>query len=148
MSAERITKETIPNWELHHRIFCEKNYYKCGSVKKISEQFHTFFEIDRDRHKSVIQDWVSKFETYGTAVNLNKKSSDRFSHCGRPRTRTQQIVEVVQESVERSPKRSLRRRSKIFEFQHVNWQKSDCSGLGFEQISISYTDKTKANSGR
>ena len=94
MSAERITKETIPNWELHHCIFCVKNSNKCGSVKKISEQFHTFFEIDRELHKSVIQDWVSKFETYGTAVNLNKKSSDRFSHSGRTRTRAQQIVLV------------------------------------------------------
>ena len=146
MSAERITKETIPNWEFHHRIFCIKNYYKCGSVKKISKQFHTFFEIDRELHKSVIPDWVSKFETYGTAVNLNKKSYSRFSHSGRPRTRAQQIVEMVQESVERDPKRSFWRRSKIFEFEHVNWQKSDCSR--FEQISISYTDKTKANSGR
>ena len=44
-------------------------------------------------------------------VNLNKKSYDCFSHSGRPRTRTQQIVEMAQESVERSPKRSLRRRS-------------------------------------
>ena len=121
MSAERITKETILNWELHHRIFCVKNYYKCGSVKKISEQFHTFLEIGREFHKSVIQEWVSKFETYGTAVNLNKKSSDCFSHSRRPRTRTQQIVEMVQESVERSPKRSLRRCSKIFEFEHVYW---------------------------
>ena len=111
ISVERITRETIPNWELHYRIFRVKNYYKCGSVKKISEHFHTFFEIDRELHKSVTQDWVSKFETYGTAVNLNKKSSDRFSHFGRPRTCTKQIVVVVQESVERSPKRSLRRRS-------------------------------------
>ena len=122
-----------------------ENYYKCGSVWKISEQFRTFFEINKELHKSVIQDWVSKFETYETAVNLNKKFSDRFSHSGRPRARTQQIEETVQESVERSPKRLLRRRSKIFEFEHVNWQKIDCSG--FEQISISYTDKTKANSG-
>ena len=73
MSAERITKETIPSWELHHRILCMKNYYKYGSVRKISEKFHIFFEIDRELHKSVIQDCVSKFETYGTAVNLNKK---------------------------------------------------------------------------
>ena len=137
MLAEKITKKTIPNLELHHRI-CVKNYYKCES--------DTFFEIDRKVHKSVIQDWVSKFETYGTAVNLNKKSSDRFRYSGRPRTPAQQIVEMVQKSVERSPKRLLRRRSKIFELEHVNWQKSDCSG--FEQISISYTDKTKANSGR
>ena len=111
MSAERITKETILNWELYHRIFRVKSYNKCGSVKKISEQFHTFFEIDRELHKSVIQDWVSKFETYGTAVNINKKSSDRFSHYGQPRTLTKQIVEMVQEFVERNPKRSLRRHS-------------------------------------
>ena len=88
MSTERIIKETMLNQELHNRIFCVKNYYKCGSVKKISEQFHTFFEIDRELHKQVIQDWVSKFETYGTAVNLNKKSSDSFSHSGRSRTRS------------------------------------------------------------
>ena len=92
MLAERINKKMIPNWELHHRIFRVKNYNKCGSVKKISEQFHTFFEIGRELHKSIIEDWVSKFETYGTAINLNKKSSDRFSHSGRPRTRTKQIV--------------------------------------------------------
>ena len=102
MLAAGVSKETMPNRELHHRIFCVKNYYKCGLVKKISEQFHTFFEIGRELDKSVIQDWVSKFETYGTAVNLNKKSPDRSSHSRRPRTRTQQIVEMVQESVERS----------------------------------------------
>ena len=123
MSAERITKEMIPNWELHHHIFCVKNYYKCGSVKKISEQFHTFFEVDRELHKSVIQDWVSKFETYRTAVNLNKKSSDRFSHYGRPRTSTEQIVEMVQESVERSPKRSLRCRGQSLNLSMLTGRK-------------------------
>ena len=111
MSAEMIAKKTISNLELHHRIFRVKNYYKCGSVKKISVQFHTFFEIDRELLKSVTQDWVSKFETYVTAVNRNNKSSHRFSHSGRPRTCTKQIVVMVQESVERSPKRSLRLRS-------------------------------------
>ena len=111
MSVERITKKTLLNWELHHRIFCVKNWYKCGSVKRISEHFHIFFEINRELHKSVIQDWVSKCQTYGTAVNLNKKSTDRFSLSGRPRTRTQQIVVMLQECVERSLKRSLRRRS-------------------------------------
>ena len=100
-----------------------KNYYKCGSVKKISEQFHTFFGVDRELHKSVIQDWASNFETYWTVVNLNKKSSDRFSHSGRPSTRTQQIVEMVQESVERSPKRSLRRRSQSLNLSMLTCRK-------------------------
>ena len=100
MSAERIPKLTIPNWELQHSIFYVKNYYKC--VKKILEQCRTFFEIDRELYKSVIQDWVSKFETYGTFVNLKKKSSNRSSYSGRPRTRTGEmdlyVVEMVQES--------------------------------------------------
>ena len=82
------------------------------------EDFRAISYIFRNRelHKSVIQDWFSKFGTYGTAVNHNKKSSDRFSHSGRPRTRTQQIVDMIQESVERSPKRSLRRRSQSLNF--------------------------------
>ena len=87
------------------------------------EQFHTFFEVDRELHKSVIQDWVSKFETYWTAANLNKKFSDRFSHSGRLRTGTQQIVEMVQESVERSPKRSLRRRSQSLNLSMLTGRK-------------------------
>ena len=123
MSAERITKETIPNWELHHGILCVKNYHKCDPVKKISEQFHTFFEVDRELHKSVIQDWVGKFKTCRTVVNLNKKSSDRFSHSGRPRTRTQQIAEMVQESVDRRPKRSLRRRSQSLDLSMLTGRK-------------------------
>ena len=141
MSAERTTKETIPNWELHHWIFCVKTYCKCGSVKKILEQFHTFFEIDRELHKSVIQDWVSKFETYGTAVNLNKKSSDRFSHSGRPRTRTQQIVEMVQESVERNPKRSLRRRSQSLNLSMPTGRKVIVADLNKYQYRIQTKQK-------
>ena len=100
-----------------------RNYCKCGSVKKISEQFHTSFEVDRELHKSVIQDWVSKFETYWIAVNLSKKSSNRFSHSGRSRTCAHQIVEMVQESVERSPNRSLRRRSQSLNLSMLTGRK-------------------------
>ena len=70
MSAERTTKETIPNWELHHRIFCVKNYYKCGSVKKISEQFHAFFDIDRELHKSVIKTESVSLRRMGLRLTL------------------------------------------------------------------------------
>lgn len=111
MSAETTPKKKKPNWEVQHRIFCVKNYYKCGSYKKISEQFHTIFEMDRAPPKSVIQDWVNKFEKFGSVLNLNTKTPDRSSHSGRPRTRTQEVIDKVRESVEQSPKRSLRRRS-------------------------------------
>ena len=47
---------------------------------------------------------INKFGKFGTVLNLNRKSPDRFSHSGRPRTRKVEIVDVVGESVEQSPK--------------------------------------------
>ena len=58
-------------------------------IFSVFPSFVNYYLVDRELQKSVIQDFVSKFETYRTTVNLNKKSSDRFSHSGRPRTRTQ-----------------------------------------------------------
>ena len=40
-------KTAMPNWELRHRIFCVKWYFKCGSFKKIKEQFGAFFGLDK-----------------------------------------------------------------------------------------------------
>ena len=81
-----------------------------------------------------------------TGLNHMLKSSVRFGSAkkvvGSVRVRQKFLVR----SFPSYNKGSLRCCSKIFEFEHVNWQKSDCSG--FEQISISYTDKTKTNSGR
>ena len=111
MAAAATPKRTKPNWELQHRVFCVKHYYKCGSFKSIGEQFQTFFEMDKSPGKSVIQDWVNKFEKFGTVLNLNSKCDERPTHSGRPRIRTEQVVDMVRESVEQSPKRSVRRRS-------------------------------------
>ena len=108
MLAQRITKETILNWELHHRIFCVKNYYKCGSVMKISDQFHIFFEIDREPHKSIIQDWVSKFKTHVTQLSLIRNPLTVPAILEEPGLVHSKLQRW---SVERSPKRSLWRRS-------------------------------------
>lgn len=103
-------KTAMPNWELQHRIFCVKWYFKCGSFKKIKEQFRAFFGLDKAPEKPIIQRWVKKFETLGTVGNINSKSVNRTSHSGRPKCRTQEVIDKVRESVEQSPKRSLRKR--------------------------------------
>ena len=94
-------KTAMPNW-----------YLKCGSFKKIKEQFGAFFGLDKAPEKPIIQRWVKKF---GTVGNLNSKSVNRTSHSGRPKSRTQDVIDIVRESVEQSPKRSLRKRCKYLD---------------------------------
>ncbi|KAI6651102.1 hypothetical protein LOD99_5453 [Oopsacas minuta] len=59
----------------------------------------------------MIYRWVEKFRKYGTVQNLNSKCDDRLTHSGRRKKRTAKVIEMVRNSVEFSPKRSIRRRS-------------------------------------
>lgn len=69
------------------------------------------FECEKAPSKSRIQNWVDHFEKYGIVENLNAASDTRRSHSGRPRKRKAEMIERVRESVLRSPKRSVRKRS-------------------------------------
>lgn len=51
---------------------------------------------------------MRKYETVG---NLNAASEPRPSHSGGSRKRTTELVDVVRESIQQSPKRSARKRS-------------------------------------
>ena len=106
-------KTAMPNWELQHRIFCVKWYFKCGSFKKIKEQFRAFFGLDKAPEKPIIQRWVKKFETLGTVGNINSKSVNRTSHSGRPKCRTQEVIDKVRDhsSLRSTDHRSPLRRS-------------------------------------
>ena len=66
------------------------------------------FERQNAPSKSRIQDWVKSFETFGTEENLNSANEGRLSHPGRSRKRTNELIESVRESVQQSPKRSVR----------------------------------------
>ena len=69
------------------------------------------FECEKAPSKSRIQNWVDQFEKYGTVENLNAANENRPSHSGRPKKRTAELVESVRESLQESPKRSVRKRS-------------------------------------
>ncbi|CAM1304959.1 Uncharacterised protein r2_g1479 [Pycnogonum litorale] len=69
------------------------------------------FECEKAPSKSRIQNWVDHFEKYGTVENLNAASENRPGHSGRPKKRTAELVESVRESLQQSPKRSVRKRS-------------------------------------
>ena len=110
--AESTTVSTPrPQLELGQRIHCVKFYYKTGSFKKTQDSFMRQFECEKAPSKSRIQNWVDHFEKYGTVENLNAASENRPSHSGRPKKRTAELVESVRESLQQSPKRSVRKRS-------------------------------------
>ena len=100
-----------PQWELKQRIYCVKFYYKTGSFKKTEDSFMHQFKCEKAPSKSRIQNWVDHFEKYGIVENLNATSENRPSHSGRPKKRTAEMIKSVRESLQQSPKRSVRKRS-------------------------------------
>ena len=104
MLAVTKLKNDKPNWELQHRIFCVKNNNKCYAYDKISEQFHTLFEMDiLAPSNKVIHDSMTGLlilKWFGIVINLTRKSPDRLSHSGRPRARTHEILDMIRDSAD------------------------------------------------
>ena len=69
------------------------------------------FKCEKTPSKSRIQNWVDYFGKYGTVENLNAASENRSSHSGRTKKRTAELIESVRESLQQSPKRSVRKRN-------------------------------------
>ena len=111
MAESTIVSTPKPQWELKQRIYCVNFYYKTGSFKKTQDSFMHQFKCEKAPSKSRIQNWVDHFEKYGTVENLNAASENRLSHSGRPKKRTAELIENVRESLQQSPKRSVRKRS-------------------------------------
>ena len=58
------------------------------------------FECEKAPSKSRIQNWVDHFEKYGTVGNPNAASENSPSHYGRPKKRTDELIESVRESLQ------------------------------------------------
>ena len=67
------------------------------------------FECEKALSKSGIQNWVYHFEKYEIVESLNAASDNLPSHSGRPKKRTAELVESVEESLQQISK--LRKRS-------------------------------------
>ena len=65
---------------------------------------------------------MDHFEKYGTVESLNAASENRPSHSGRPNKGTAELVKSVRESLQQSPKRSVRERS-----QSLGMSRETCS---------------------
>ena len=96
-------------WSMEQKILCVKTYYETKSFQIVQARFRRKFSFNKFPNRSQIFKLVKKFETHGTCVDRRVTGS---SPSGPPITiRTPDNVTRVQESVGRSPSKSLWRRS-------------------------------------
>ena len=96
-------------WSMEQKIFCVKTYYETKSFKIVQARFRRKFSFNQFPNRSQIFKLVKKFEAHGTCGDRRVAGS---SPSGPPITiSTPDNVSSVQESVGRSPSKSLCRRS-------------------------------------
>ena len=69
-----------------------------------------FFRVKKAPKKAIIQRWVKKFETFETVENIKSKSVRRGSYSGRPKTRTQEVINMMRESVKFEKKYAINKK--------------------------------------
>ena len=99
------------SWTIEQRTFCVERHNHHGSIKTLHAEFREKFDCNKTPHHSVILRWLKNFKLYGSVRNQNAKSNYKLTHSGRPKKRTAEAVELVQNSVGQSPKRSVRKRA-------------------------------------
>ena len=78
---------------------------------KVHANFPRHFRCHQVPSKSRIFDWTQKFREHGTVQNYNSKGLGDTYSGRRVSARTERNIDVVRDSVGRSPKKSIRRRS-------------------------------------
>lgn len=111
MASVRPRETADPKWPVSQRIYCVQRHQKHGSFKKIQAEFAHRFQTNKSPSKSTIQGWIKNFGMYGSVRNQNAASRYKTSNSGRPTKRTNDVIEAVQNSVQQSPKRSVRKRA-------------------------------------
>ena len=94
---------------MEQKIFSVKTYYETKSFQIVEARFRRNFSFNKFPNRSQIFKLVKKFETHGTCGDRRVTGS---SPSGPPiAIRTPDNVTRVQESVGRSPSKSLRRQN-------------------------------------
>jgi len=97
-------------WTKEEKIFCVTTYLETKSFKTVQAKFRRKLNFNNYPQKNQIYRWTHKFQAIGSVNNLNKNAETLSS--GRKLTaRSPDNVNAVRDSVGRSPKKSIRRRS-------------------------------------
>ena len=99
------------SWSTQEKTFCVEVYFANKSYTVVQEKFRRHFRCRHAPSKSRIFDWTKKFRKHGTVHNFNSKCL-KDTYSGRSvNARTERNIDVVRDSVGRSPKKSIRRHS-------------------------------------
>ena len=94
--------------------WCAQQELQKEKFNQIQAQFLHVFRKDKARCKKRVYAWVKKFDADGIVKNLNKKSNNRAAQSGLKKVHDEATIEWVRIDAENSPKRSTRKRSRIF----------------------------------
>ena len=98
-------------WSIQEKTFCVETYFETKSFCAVQRSFRRKFQCRHYPDKRLIHRWTQKFREHGTVLNLNAKGK-RGTYSGRPKSaRSQENIDAIRNSVSRSPRKSLRRRS-------------------------------------
>ena len=98
-------------WIIQQKTFSVEQYFATKSYQSVQIQFRKRFHCRNFPSKSTIVRWVTKFREHGTVVDLSFKVTGG-TYSGRKKSaRTEENIAAVRNSVGRSPKKSVRRRS-------------------------------------
>lgn len=87
-----------------------ETYFQTKSFKSVQAKFRRKFNFNRYPNKTQIYRWAKKFRIKGTVHNLNTKA-EKTQNGRHLSVRVARNVDAVRDSVGRSPKKSIRRRS-------------------------------------
>jgi len=114
---------------MQHKIFCVREFIKTESATAVHRVFRLRFNIQPPTGKSICR-WNHQFEQIGCPCK--GKSS------GRPRV-SQENVRQIQESFERSPRKSIRRASRELGIpQPTVWRVLRRINSSIESISLNH----------
>ena len=104
------------------KIFCVSTHLETKSFKTVPAKFCGKFNFNNYPQRSQIYRWIYKFQATGSVNNLNKKAENPIS--GRELTAScPNNVDSVRDSVGKSSKKSLRRRSQELSISRASLQR-------------------------
>ena len=98
-------------WLIEEKTFRVTLYLETKSLKTVQVRYRRRFDFNNFPHKFQITRWVKKFKDTGTLIKSTKKGQ-KWTSDRKLRARSLENVDAVRDSVERNPKKSLRRHSK------------------------------------
>lgn len=99
------------SWTNQQKIFSLETYFATKSYQSVQIQFRKRFHCRNFPSKSTIVSWIKKSREHGTVVDLCSKATGG-TYSGRKKSaRTEENIAAVRDSVGRSPRKSVHRRS-------------------------------------